>query len=78
MIKRLMPATKDYKTYSSIYVYNSTELKPVYLRRYQVLNDNRVYVVDLSKGELIKTDIKNLDDMDQIKKFDNDLYGDAF
>lgn len=78
MIKRLMPATKDYKTYSSVYVYNSTELKPIYLRRYQVMSDQLIYCVDLSIGEMIKTDIKSLEDIDQIKKFDNDIYGESF
>lgn len=74
-----LKATNNGKTVTSVYIIKLMDNgDDQYFRRYQIMSDNRVYVVDLNTGEITKTDIPDINDIEKIKERDSKIYRSSF
>lgn len=72
-------ATNNGKTVTSVYIIKLKDNgNDQYFRRYQIMNDNQVYLVDLNNQEILKTDIPDLTDIGRIKEYDTKMYRSDF
>lgn len=80
-MKTIIRATNDIKknTLSSIFVVKlQNNGNDIYLRKYTRTMDNEIYCFDLAGGNDKHTDLKSLENIIELKAWDNMIYGDVF
>jgi hypothetical protein len=75
--KSILKATNNFKTTSSVYIKLHDDKKQLdqYPRKYFVMADNRIYVMDLKNNNIDKTDLSDITNTDKIIEYDNTNYG---
>ena len=80
-MKSIVRATNDLKrnTLSSIFVVKLQDNgNDIYIRKYTIMLDKDIYCFDLTGGNDKHTDLKSLENIMELKAWDNQFYGDDF
>ena len=80
-MKSIIRATNVIKknTLSSIFVVKlQNNGNDIYMRKYIRMMDNRILCVDLNGNDDKMTDLKSLENITELKAWDNMIYGDVF
>ena len=80
-MKSVIRATNDLKKniLSSIFVVKlQNNGNDIYIRKYTRMIDNRIVCIDLIANDDKMTDLKSLENITELKVWDNMIYGDVF
>ena len=80
-MKSIIRATNDIKknTLSSIFVVKlQNNGNDIYIRKYTRMIDNRIVCIDLIGNDDKMTELKSLENITELKAWDNMIYGDVF
>lgn len=75
--KSFLKATNNFKTISSVYIKLHDDKKQLdqYPRKYFIMADNHIFVMDLKNNNIDKTDLSDITNTDKIIEYDNSHYG---
>ena len=78
-MKSTLKATNDGKTLSSVYIIELQKNgNDIYIRKYTIMTDKSIVCFDLNGNNDKKTELKSLENIVELKAYDNQFYGGEF
>ena len=78
-MKATLKATNDGKTLSSVFILELQKNgNDIYIRKYTIMVDKRIVCFDLNGGNDKMTELKSLENIIELKAYDNTFYGGNF